>query len=194
MSTSFEFLPRPARRIRVFWILPAILGGLLGVAGLGALFLRSEVNRLHDRFEQDTRTLDSRKQELVTEGLALIPDAGRLADLELRILEHNQALIGPRISWTRLLKALEGVLPEESVIISILNGQTGKASFGPDDRQLAFTVLVADVTAANEFYRKLSGIPEFQGLAFTPHGEMTWQSRKGTAIDVAFSFVEGGVR
>ena len=193
MSTSFEFLPRTSRRIREYRILPLVFIGLAAVFALGAFFLRGSAQRMQERFETESAAIEKRKLELVNEALALIPIEDPLPSLAKAIESHNKTLIGPRFSWTILLKTLESVIPEKAVLLSLTNPASGKPEFRPNDRNFLLSVVVADEDSANNFYRRLSSITTFQNLTFTPRDRKTWQGAEGTAIDITFRFVEGEV-
>ncbi|HEY9072102.1 MAG TPA: hypothetical protein VIV61_17720 [Candidatus Ozemobacteraceae bacterium] len=191
MTTSFEFLARDSRRIHVGRVAPAAFLGTSFVVLLTGWLLSGAADRAQTRYKQEAEAIEQRQQELAAQAAHLVPSSARLDELERRIALHNEALIGPRIDWTRLFSLLDEALPPEAIITNIANAVTGEPVFNPGDRDFRLTVAVENADAINRLYMNLLSTRSFEGLSFTPKNDAAVQGRAATLVEIVFRFTEG---
>ncbi len=191
MTTSFEYLPRSSRRVHQGWTAPAIFLATALAFGGTAWWLRGAAQRLQETYSSEAAAIDRRTAELASQTAALLPDPGPLIDLRRRVIRHNTALIGPRTPWTRIFTVLEEVMPADAVLARIERASTGRPEFPGGAVDLRLKVVVGSLQTANQLYLRMSADPRFDGLGFTPKGELVHLGRPGIGIDVTFRFREG---
>jgi len=188
MATSFEFLPRSARRIAFDRRLPVIFFVTLFVFGLIGFYFKKTSGDLQIDFEREASMIRQRTEEIESRTIALLPDGKEIANLEAEIEENNFALIGPRTSWAELFQTLEEELPDDAVVAKIENPKTGTSVFQAGENEIRLLVVVLNQDSANSFYRKISSKKCFQSLSFTPKGDYVYGGRKGLGIEIVFKF------
>ncbi|MBF0501051.1 MAG: hypothetical protein HQM09_13010 [Candidatus Riflebacteria bacterium] len=190
MSTSFEFLPKQARRAAPERRLPIVFLVMALVASLGGLYLNGSLAETQAEYKRQTKEMETRRMELLAQARAMLPPANVLSDIVSSVDSQNTALIGQRTPWRALFQALEETLPSDAVVMKIENSKGNTPVFQAGELDFRVSVVVSDSDMAQTFYKKLCTKKAFQSLSFTPKGETTYQGRKGTGVELVFHFGE----
>jgi hypothetical protein len=190
MTTSFEFIKRDERRIAI--PRPSIIVFLSSVLIFVVmnLSMRWYSNNLQNEFQKKSSEVKSLAMEFLAKANAKMPDKTVFDQLNLDTLKHNNNMGGIRSSWTSFFNKLEAILPEEAIVMEILNSRTEKSVFDADDRAFKVLIAVKNKDTANEIYRALANKREFESLSFTPKGEVFYQGRNCLSIELAFRYNE----
>ncbi len=190
MTTSFEFIKRDERRIAI--PRPAIIVFLSSVLIFVVmnLSMRWYSSNLQKEFQKKSHEVKNLAMEFLAKGNAKMPDSVIFDRLSDDTLKHNKNMGGIRSAWTTFFNKLEAIMPEDSIVIEILNSRTDKPSFDADDRSFKVLIAVKNKETANSIYRALSSKREFESLSFTPKGEVFYQGRNCLSIELAFRYNE----
>ncbi|MFZ2956650.1 MAG: hypothetical protein WA705_07145 [Candidatus Ozemobacteraceae bacterium] len=190
MATSFDFLPKRARRAAPDRRLPGIFLAFVIFFGLVGLYQHKLLSEVQVQFDKESKEIEDRRQEMIGQARKRLPASEEVAKLSADIETNNYALMGPHTPWYDLLINLEESLPEQAVIAKIENPRTGTPLFNAGETEFRLQVVVNDADTAQAFYKNLSARKVFQSLSFTPKGETIWQGRKGISIEIVFRFGE----
>ena len=190
MTTAYEYIDREERRIKM----PVFSAAIALAASITAFALLTGMNHSSRTLEREyaaaAERMQKESQSFIDRASGMLPPETLLTEVERQVNAYNLKIGGKFSIWTRLFNAIENAMPEGALITAIENPFTSKPLFAAEDRFFRFRVAVQNTEQANAFYMKLSEIPAFENLNFTPRGEIKVQGSTGFSIDIEFRFNE----
>lgn len=190
MANSFEFLPRPQRRLAMPTRMPLFLSALIIATIVSHVLLQKSTELSHQNMLLAQNIIVDCRNQIASEVKSIQFDPTILIKLKNDIELHNYSLNQPRTAWYKLFSFLEKILPDDAVISRLENPKTHTMVFEPGNVHFLLGVTLPDLPAVNSLFRRLNELPLLKNLTFDQQGERVYQNRKGVAVQVGF-MIEG---
>ncbi|MBF0409474.1 MAG: hypothetical protein HQM10_19195 [Candidatus Riflebacteria bacterium] len=190
MSLNIDFFPPELRQLGIGRKLPVtfLIAFILLLLFLG--YLKNSLIPQRKALEAEKVELRKEEEKLMERAKKALVGAEEVQKVKEKISIHNYNLVEKRSRFVFILSQLEKILPENAVVIKMLESKTKTSLIRSTDSEFILEVLFEDLSTLPILHRRLTSGKMFSNVVINPKGKSSYLGRTGETIEVTFKVEE----